>query len=59
MKTAQQIWGAPVALGVITIVGLLSALLGDGVWDLVSVIALAVPIGVIAWYWSRPAQSPH
>jgi hypothetical protein len=59
MKTAKQIWGAPIALGVITIVGLLSALLGDGVWDLVSVAALAVPIGVIVWCWSRPAQSPH
>lgn len=59
MKTARQIWGAPIALGLITIVGLLSALLGDGIWDLVSVAALAVPILVIAWYWSRPAQSPH
>ena len=59
MKTATQIWGAPVLMGVITIVGLLSALLGDGVWDMVSVVALAIPVGVIGWYWSRPAQSPH
>ncbi len=59
MNTARQIWMAPVLLGVVTIVGLLSALLGDGVWDLVSVVALAVPVGVIGWYWSRPAKSPH
>ena len=59
MKTARQIWRAPILLGLVTIVGLLSALLGDGVWDLVSVAALAVPVLVILWYWSRPAKSPH
>lgn len=59
MKTRRQIWLAPVLLGLVTLVGLLAALLGDGVWDLVSVAALAIPVGVIAWYWGRPAQSPH
>lgn len=59
MKTAQQIWLAPIVLGLITIVGLMSALLGDGVWDWLSVVALAIPVLVIVWYWSRPAQSPH
>lgn len=59
MKTAKQIWLAPVLLGIVTIVGLLSALLGDGVWDMVSVVALAVPVLTIGWYWSRPLKSPH
>ena len=57
MKTRRQIWGVPVALGVITIVGLMSALLGDGVWDAVSVVALAVPVGVIGWHWFGPSKS--
>jgi hypothetical protein len=59
MKTARQIWLAPIVLGLITIVGLMSALLGDGVWDWLSVAALAIPVLVIVWYWSRPAKSPH
>jgi membrane protein implicated in regulation of membrane protease activity len=59
MKTAKQIWLAPVVLGIVTIVGLLSALLGDGMWDMVSVVALAIPVLVIGWYWSRPLKSPH
>jgi len=57
MKTRRQIWGVPVALGVITIVGLMSALLGDGVWDAVSVVALAVPVGVICWHWFGPSKA--
>jgi membrane protein implicated in regulation of membrane protease activity len=59
MKTARQIWAMPIVFGVATVVGLLSALLGDGKWDTVSVVALAVPVLAIAWYWSRPAKSPH
>ena len=59
MKTAAQIWRMPILLGIVTIVGLMSALLGDGVWDLVSVAALALLMGVIGWYWSRPLKSPH
>lgn len=49
----SQIWGMPVLLGVISLVGLLSALLGDGVWDGVSWLALGLPNGIIAWYVIR------
>jgi len=59
MKTKRAIWAMPILLGVLTVVGLLLALVGDGVWDLVSVAALAVPVLVGAWYAFRPAQSPH
>ncbi|MBA5868517.1 MAG: hypothetical protein GDA68_00705 [Nitrospira sp. CR2.1] len=45
--STRQIWGMPVALGVATAVGLLSALLGDGLWDGVSWISLGWPIAVI------------
>jgi len=53
MKTNRQIWGMPVVLGLLTVVGLLVALLGDGIWDLVSVAALAVPVLVGCWYSFR------
>jgi hypothetical protein len=59
MKTNRQIWGMPIVLGLLTVVGLLVALVGDGVWDLVSVAALAMPVLVGCWYAFRPAQSPH
>ena len=32
----SQIWGMPIAIGVMSAVGLISALLGDGIWDTVS-----------------------
>ena len=56
MKSNRQIWGIPIVLGLLTIVGLLVALVGDGVWDLVSVAALAVPVGVGAWCAFRRPQ---
>lgn len=59
MKTNRAIWAMPILLGVLTVVGLLVALVGDGVWDLVSVAALAVPVLVGARYAFRPSQSPH
>jgi len=59
MKSNRAIWGMPIALGLLTVVGLLVALVGDGVWDLVSVAALAVPVLVGCWYTFKPATSPH
>jgi hypothetical protein len=51
----MKLWGAPIVLGIMTAIGLLSALLGDGWWDAVSAIMLAAPVLVAAWgYWKRP-----
>jgi hypothetical protein len=36
-------------LGVLTCVGLVSALLGDGVWDGLSAVTLGVVVAVGAW----------
>jgi hypothetical protein len=59
MKTNRAIWAMPAVLGLLTIVGLLVALVGDGIWDLVSVAALAVPVLVGCWHAFKPARSPH
>jgi len=48
-----KLWGMPIVLGVLTVVGLVSALLGDGIWDTVSAFALAVPLAVGVWYGLR------
>jgi hypothetical protein len=46
-----RVFGIPILLGVLSSVGVLAALLGDGVWDALSWLALGVPCVVIAWYW--------
>lgn len=46
-----QIWRAPVGLAVLSLVGLLSALLADGAGDALSWVCLAVPIAVAARFW--------
>lgn len=47
---AWQVWRAPAAIGAIAAIGLASALLGDGPWDVVSWLALSVPAAAIAWH---------
>ena len=49
MLSNTQIWGAPVAVGLVSLVGLAAALLADGVGDVVSWIALAVPVAISGW----------
>jgi len=55
--TRKQIWGAPIALGVATVVGLVAALLADGAGDAASWGALGVPVVVAIWFAMRPARS--
>ena len=37
-----RLWGGPLAMAVLTVIGLLSALLGDGFWDALSAVALGI-----------------
>jgi hypothetical protein len=53
LLTKFQIFRTPLAIAAITVFGLLSALLGDGVWDAVSWIALAAPVGITAHHLCR------
>ena len=48
-----RMWAAPIALSVLTVIGLLSALLGDGMWDHVSAVALGVPVLLCLWLGLR------
>jgi hypothetical protein len=52
----STLWGAPVALGILTVIGLLSALLGDGIWDTLSAITLGAPVAVGLRYWLWPRR---
>jgi len=40
----RRIWGMPILITLLSAVGLLSALLGDGIWDALSWFALAAPV---------------
>lgn len=40
---------APIAIAASSLVGLTTALLGDGWHDIVAWLALAVPVGAVAW----------
>jgi hypothetical protein len=45
-----RIWPAPIALGIVSVVGLVAALLSDDVGDVVAWLALALPVAVVLWY---------
>ncbi|WP_315830783.1 hypothetical protein [Bradyrhizobium prioriisuperbiae] len=55
-QTAAQIFLVPAIIAVIIAFGLVSALLGDGIWDALSWLALLLPVVVIAYYWLRRTQ---
>jgi hypothetical protein len=53
MKTFLKIWLVPIILGVISAIGLLSALTGDSIWDLFSWITLGIPLLVGAYFLNK------
>ena len=48
-----RLWGGPILFGVLTVIGLISALVGDGAWDDLSAVALGMPVAACAWYGLR------
>ena len=46
----NSLWAWPIVLGLLTTVGLISALLGDGPWDLLSWVTLGVPVAIGLWF---------
>lgn len=51
---ARRIWAMPILLGVSSAIGLSAALLGDGIWDVLSWISLGVPALLCLRYLIRP-----
>ena len=51
-----RVFGWPILLALSSAIGLISALLGDGVWDALSWNSLAAPVLVIAWHVLRPVK---
>jgi cation transport ATPase len=49
-RSFWQVFGVPIVLGAVSIVGLIAALVGNGFYDAVSWITLSIPVIVIAKY---------
>ena len=54
---SRRLWSWPIALGVLSTSGLLSALVSDAWGDVWSWIGLGVPCAVIAWFAWRPGKA--
>ncbi len=52
-KNLKQIFKWPIVLGVLTLFGLIIALLEDGVLESISLVALSIPIIVIIYFYYR------
>ena len=53
----KKVWGIPLILAAITLFGLLAALLGTGIWYILSWIALIIPIVIVVWHWGKPTAA--
>jgi hypothetical protein len=51
-----QIFWFPAIIALVVAFGLVSALLGDGIWNAASWIALAFPLVVVAFFLCRKAR---
>jgi uncharacterized membrane protein len=47
-----KLWGMPIWMAVVTMLGLIFALIGTGIWHVVSWIALCIPVYVM-WKYGR------
>lgn len=52
-RSLWTVFTAPLVIGVLSLIGLVSALAGDGLADWLSWAALAVPVLAVAWAMRR------
>lgn len=57
-RSAWHVFRVPLAVGVVACAGLAFALLGDGIWDGLSWLALSVPVGLSVFGWMKSGRSP-
>lgn len=48
-SSVLRVFGAPLAIALLSLAGLLTALLGDGVADAIASVGLAVPVVAVGW----------
>jgi hypothetical protein len=52
-RTLGQIFAMPIVIGILSTVGLISALVGDGWWDGLSWVALLLPVLLYLFFTLR------
>ncbi|MGV3654410.1 MAG: hypothetical protein ACO1N5_09330 [Noviherbaspirillum sp.] len=55
----MKVWFMPLLVGLISLAGLLIALIADGVADLVSIVMLAIPVLLGIWLGYLKRSSPQ
>jgi hypothetical protein len=57
-RTLSRIYRTPLLLGLVSLFGLIAALIVDGPTDLLWVAAVAVPLAAIGWAVTRSQRQP-
>jgi Na+-translocating ferredoxin:NAD+ oxidoreductase RnfE subunit len=57
-QSVPRIFTVPVALGIVSAIGLVSALVGDNAWDVIGWLGLGIPLVVVAWCLLRRTTPP-
>ena len=52
-RTLRQIFALPILIGILSTVGLVAALVGDGWWDGLSWASLSLPVVLYFFYYMR------
>jgi hypothetical protein len=45
----MRTWGWPIAIAVVTLIGLVAGLAGDGGWDWLAALCLGLPVVLSVW----------
>lgn len=53
IRRSVHVWRWPAAIAAVSILGLVAALVDDGLADVVGALALAVPVALCAWGCAR------
>lgn len=53
VSTFRHVWAAPTAIALACLLGLVVALLGDGIEDWIGWVGLTIPLAVIVWALAR------
>lgn len=56
-RPLSRIFAIPFAIGVVSAIGLVAALVGDDMWDTIGWLGLGIPAGVAIWFMARPRES--
>jgi hypothetical protein len=55
-RTIGQIFGIPLLIALLSAIGLVSALMGNGIWDSISWITLLIPILLCGFFLLKPQR---